>query len=717
MSFVAGAAVALEPRTTVAVAVASVGSSLIKPQHVQQQQQPSVRVTDHSSRSASTTLLQLPHQPPQQHHHASYRHILTHQERKKLRMPKRKAEAWPASILGDPDVLSLDDEGRFVLCKVCHVHYAVHGGKKPKPVIMNSGFRTRAWDVHKERTNSHRVQKKDGGSRNHSSATTTTTIANASGASQQKPRSVAPTGNGSTSLKTLTVSPGPPGLKTAGAVKTISPSPLQQDQSQLQSQSQPQPQQPPPAPMQTPSKQRPAAPRSQHGNNSPLKRPELAVLPLTSPRRRVFRTVSGSHAPWPAADQDDGPHRRSTSVDQRSSAQLPPQAIGEAATANATATASSSLPTVASTATLTRRSEKATSAAPLTSVQRDGMMRWRNMHDDVSRALNTAPKRAAPDAFPTAEELSRANADAADFGANREAAKKKLKSLDAEYDAKAFKRLDVHYDRRSASYKQYWGTLRDIYSAPTPGRLHTSATDAGHHRKVLPSLRRGLLASSDGSSDNSSHSHSHDNAAGGATTAAGDSASREPRSSSGGTAAREVREATTPDDTGLSEDSGKTTVVVHDQALVNAIDRLTGVVSKQLAAERHAHERESATASALATLTSAIAAMRAEQDSAFGRLLQIQERRLQATEAILQHKLRKEAARSSQSQSQSASSSSRDSHSQSHSSNNSSNGGVSSIGAGSSESRSGEGSSGGGGSSASTSTSSTVVSASKCDAV
>lgn len=74
-------------------------------------------------------------------------------------MPKRKASAWPASILGDPDVLSLDDEGRFVLCKICHVHYAVHGGKRPKPVVMNSNFRTRAWDVHKLRTNSHRLQR------------------------------------------------------------------------------------------------------------------------------------------------------------------------------------------------------------------------------------------------------------------------------------------------------------------------------------------------------------------------------------------------------------------------------------------------------------------------------------------------------------------------------------------------------------------------------
>lgn len=74
-------------------------------------------------------------------------------------MPKRKAECWPASIYQDEDVLSLDEDGRFVLCRVCHVHYAVHGGKKPKPVIMNSSFRTRAWEVHKERTNSHRMQR------------------------------------------------------------------------------------------------------------------------------------------------------------------------------------------------------------------------------------------------------------------------------------------------------------------------------------------------------------------------------------------------------------------------------------------------------------------------------------------------------------------------------------------------------------------------------
>nr|CCA19504.1 AlNc14C72G4931 [Albugo laibachii Nc14] len=73
-------------------------------------------------------------------------------------MPKRKADAWPPSLTSDPDILSVDHNGRFVLCKVCQCHYALHGGKKPKPVMMNSVFRTRAWEVHKQRTNCHRYQ-------------------------------------------------------------------------------------------------------------------------------------------------------------------------------------------------------------------------------------------------------------------------------------------------------------------------------------------------------------------------------------------------------------------------------------------------------------------------------------------------------------------------------------------------------------------------------
>nr|CCA25811.1 AlNc14C321G10599 [Albugo laibachii Nc14] len=70
-------------------------------------------------------------------------------------MPKRKANTWPVEIYADPDVLSLDEEGRYINCKVCIHRYSIQGGKKPKPVIMNSSFRTRAWDVHKNRTKCH----------------------------------------------------------------------------------------------------------------------------------------------------------------------------------------------------------------------------------------------------------------------------------------------------------------------------------------------------------------------------------------------------------------------------------------------------------------------------------------------------------------------------------------------------------------------------------
>lgn len=71
-------------------------------------------------------------------------------------MPKRKAKTWPVEIYADPDVLSLDEEGRYVNCRVCSHRYSIQGGKRPKPVIMNSCYRTRAWDVHKNRTKCHR---------------------------------------------------------------------------------------------------------------------------------------------------------------------------------------------------------------------------------------------------------------------------------------------------------------------------------------------------------------------------------------------------------------------------------------------------------------------------------------------------------------------------------------------------------------------------------
>lgn len=262
------------------------------------------------------------------------------------------------------------------------------------------------------------------------------------------------------------------------------------------------------------------------------------------------------------------------------------------------------------------------------------MMRWQSMHDDVSRALNPAPKRAAPDQFPSAE-LRRSDAETEDFGEDNEKVAKKLRSLDAEFDAKAFRRPDVQYDRRSASYKQYWGTLRDIYSVHKKSHVASGSNNSSSHQKAL--RREHHPSSSDGSSDSR-------NAATAAATAAKE-------------LAQETNvDLTTPDDSGSSEDSAAKTVVVHDQALVNALDRLTGIVAKQVSMERHAHESSSATATALSSLTSAITEMRVQQDAALGRLIQLQEQRLHVMEAILQHKLRKEARASSSSNSSSNSS-------------------------------------------------------------
>lgn len=274
------------------------------------------------------------------------------------------------------------------------------------------------------------------------------------------------------------------------------------------------------------------------------------------------------------------------------------------------------------------------------------MMRWQNMHDHVSRAL-TMPKRPAQDQFPSAE-LRDSNAvlgETEDFGVNNEKVAKKLKSLDDEYDAKILKRPDVHYDRRSANYKQYWGTLRDVYTAPTTTALNnasnnnhnsnhnsssnnTSNSRSGGPHKTLPSLRQQQQQQRE---------------------IGGSSSNRKDM-------LQDVGDSTTPDDTGSSEDSAKT-IVVHDQALVNAIDRLTGIVSKQLSSsERHAQE-SSVTVDALASLATAVTEMRVHQDNAFGRLIELQEQRLQVMEAILQHKLRKEARSSSNSGSSSGSNS------------------------------------------------------------
>ncbi|KAF1320504.1 hypothetical protein FI667_g12343, partial [Globisporangium splendens] len=562
-----------------------------------------------------------------------YRNILTHQERKKLRMPKRKADAWPASILGDPDVLSLDDEGRFVLCKVCHVHYAVHGGKKPKPVIMNSSFRTRAWDVHKERTNSHRMQKKQGHLyRNHDVSQRQLQQQQHSGGDrgnndeddEQKDEECKPSVALDAKQKTsqsqqggsLKLSP-PPSIQISSNNSNVQPSsanmedrrPPQQQQQRFASSS--------------------ASAAQAAMDYSPLGRPSSEFMspppPLQSPRRRVLRPnapplSSSPHHQWGQSADSHDSHRRihsSHAYMNAASAGPPPQASSSAMSGGGA------------------HGKKSMSS---TSEQRDGMMRWRNMHEDVSRALGSSipSKRPASDQYANGDlRISSGNTmmlgETEDFGGSNEKVAKKLKSLDEEYDAKTLKRPEIHFDRRSASYKQYWGTLRDVYTA------------SNHHHnsnKPLPSLRR--------NNSSSSHRHHQSNANASNNTNCNNMSSNNNASVNSYLQTKDsidIGEATTPDDTGSSEDSMKT-VVVHDQALVNAIDRLTGIMSKQLSdrygGESNSSSNSSATVAALTHLTTAVTELRVQQDHALGRIIELQEQRLQVMEAILQYKLRKE---------------------------------------------------------------------------
>ncbi|RLN15211.1 hypothetical protein BBJ28_00012552 [Nothophytophthora sp. Chile5] len=427
-------------------------------------------------------------------------------------MPKRKANWWPASILADPDVLSVDDEGRFVLCKICHVHYAVHGGKKPKPVIMNSNFRTRAWDVHKERTNSHRMQKQQE-------------------AEQQQRQQAAPPKE-------------PPKSSTDGDA-----APKDGAESQAAASKPP---------------ESGAGKRKATG-----KRPAMGAGGAPSPRRRAFRTgaTTAETARRPAAG-----HARhsflSPAVERKTAAGNEGGGGGGGA---------------ASTK------------------QAEGLMRWRHMHDDVSRALSAAPKKRQTGTYTSGEMRAAktlAQTETGGFGGNNsDKVAKKLRSLNDEYHAKAMRPADALYDRPSASYTEYWGTLRDVYSSGT-------GTASSSHKKSRAS-------------------------------------SKHPREENKETAEVDL---TTPDESGgSSEDVFKPAVIVHDAALVHAVDRLTEATSQQLVG---LYTKEaSGTREALAELTSIMTDLRVQHGNAFGRMIELQEKHLKVMEGLLQLKLRKEAAR------------------------------------------------------------------------
>lgn len=390
-----------------------------------------------------------------------YSHILTHEEKRKLRMPKRKAEAWPESVLADKDVLSLDDAGRFVLCRVCHVHYAVHGGKKPKPVIMNSSFRTRAWEVHKERTNSHRIQK----SLTETEAQSPAPAAAAAAADDSQPKEPS---TPASREQAPSLAAAPLQTKRRRDVRNeyeehkhkeggdcdcelrpadnfqqltdavAAPKALYAQHHQQQQQSMLPPAPPPPPSLPSMGHQLMTLPPSDfHKTPPPLAKPRSYRTPI--PDALQYRPLAHRRVHHDTASVASGCSSVTNGQVRYDSGgvilelwinlNLFPAPVGQS---------------------------------------RDDVVRWRNMHDNVSRALNPSHSLASillPSTTRSVRSLESALSETEDFENNSERVAKKLKSLNDEYNAKSFKEMNVHCDPSSEMYKQYWGRLRDVYSS------------------------------------------------------------------------------------------------------------------------------------------------------------------------------------------------------------------------------------------------------------
>lgn len=562
-------------------------------------------------------------------------------------MPKRKANWWPASILSDPDVLSVDDEGRFVLCKICHVHYAVHGGKKPKPVIMNSNFRTRAWDVHKERTNSHRLQKAQEKAQQEKAL-------QVQGDAPQTPQQT----------QAQSQSQPVPAIQSQSQVQTQAPAQsASQSPAQAPAQPQRQTQQAPATHMQM---QQAPSPQTQ-SNTQPQpvaqgrSEAQARLLQLQQRQRDMEETKEARNEHQLQAAPRTSTDARPVGANQDNGAAVTVSAasatIGSEMASNGKRPANappngtpvprrrvfragspgSSRQIVAESEAARRmnmhpydRHSFMTSGVPshakrvqappsnhLVSMdQSDSSARWRHMHDDVSRALNVVPRRRQqqqppPSSAYTSGELraakTLAQTESGTFGGNNsDKVAKKLRSLNAEYHASNMRHEDAlnlrqsdNFDRRSPGYKEYWGTLRDVYtSSGIPG--NSASLRKPHHRSSAskPALEESKETEAD---------------------------------------------STTPDDSGSSEDAFKPTVVVHDASLLNAVERLTDATTKQMA--QLFGKETSGTREALLGLTSVMTDLREQHGHAFERMIALQEKNLKVMENILECKLRKEAAR------------------------------------------------------------------------
>lgn len=570
-------------------------------------------------------------------------------------MPKRKANWWPPSILSDPDVLSVDDEGRFVLCKICHVHYAVHGGKKPKPVIMNSNFRTRAWDVHKGRTNSHRLQKQQerieqGKAQvQHQATDPSGQQEEHTQSGQEQQKQVTP---GQIPSHTQQNSLSIPALQTSTQTKMQAP--LNQLQGQIKQA------------------------QTQHPLSHALQQPHNNPQDLQ--QRRQLQNQERYQKQLKEQEQCQQQQRDAKEIDVTGQVQIRSAAPDVAVKRSASVSSDLITATAMSDASKVHQDEKAYNCKrPATTMpmggplvqrrrvfrpgfskqhsaeseparggavahykknnfymaqgvarktppmehamameqQADSSARWRHMHDDVSRALNAAPRKRQKGSISyTSGDLraakTMAQTETGDLGGNNsERVAKKLRSLNAEYHASNMRHADAYnmrhsevFDRSSAGYKEYWGTLRDVYksSNTTSGegsgpQIATSFRKAHHPRKLPIQV-----------------------------------SSKETEADS-----------TTPDDSGSSEDAFKPTVVIHDASLASAIERLTDATSSHI--ELLCRKETPDTKKTLVGLTSVMTNLRVQHGSAFERMIELQERQLKVMENILEIKLRKEAAR------------------------------------------------------------------------
>ncbi|KAF1790919.1 hypothetical protein GQ600_18300 [Phytophthora cactorum] len=471
-------------------------------------------------------------------------------------MPKRKANWWPPSILSDPDVLSMDDEGRFVLCKICHVHYAVHGGKKPKPVIMNSNFRTRAWD--------------------------TQTLTQ-----EEPPRQVQ--GQVQQALAPPTHQQSPPRASPQSHSGTQALQ--QQDQQQQQ----------------------------ELEETKDAGQGRLQVAARNSAAKRSASASSGPGTVKPAATMavaNTVHHGGMMNTGKRPATTMPTCTPMQRRRVHRAGSSSSSKQL--STGAAAHTHEKHSFVAPGVATQKksgsnendvameqqaDSSARWRHMHDDVSRALNAAPRRRQPGPTSyTSGELRAAKTlvqtETGDLGSNNsERVAKKLRSLNAEYHASNMRHGDAYnmrhtdvFDRRSAGYKEYWGTLRDVYTSSGSG------------------------GSGPGNSTPCRKSHHHS-----------------------------LRLVKPVQEESKETEADTTTQTTLGPARTPSSQPLTDVTSNHIA---NLYQKEaSSTREALAGLTSVMTDMRVQHGNAFERMIELQEKHLKVMEGILEIKLRKEAAR------------------------------------------------------------------------